>query len=142
MNLSGSNILILEIKPWKDKVFNSTYYGIFMISLELFLLSAMVLLTSGKLENLAAEILKSGKIISRPREFIRIAKEMRYETKLIREGTRVYKKDDEKMTITVIPRSPVSKGLYYNIIKALEKGEPNFRTRDYRNGSKKGAILK
>lgn len=75
-------------------------------------------------KNLAADILKSGKMIDKPKEIERIAKKMGYEEREVKEGCQIIYNGHP---LTVIPRHHISPGVYKSIMKALSTGESSFR---------------
>jgi len=96
-----------------------------------FIIGGLALFLAGKegrLEkNLAQQILRSGKILRKREEFMKIARKMGYTIgKDDKEGTRIL--DKYGMTLTTIP-SKVSKGVYYTIMKTLATGKSSFRRR-------------
>ena len=90
----------------------------------------LFLASQGGLErNLAQQMLASGKMLTKPREFKRIATKMGYTIgKEVKEGTQIL--NDEKY-LTVIPKHNISKKVYCSILKALATGESNFRRPGY-----------
>ena len=81
--------------------------------------------------NLAQKILDSGAIITDSRKLRKlankIAKQQGYSGREVKEGYQIL--DANGNPLTVIPKSHISKGVYYNIMGALATGESNFRKR-------------
>ncbi|MCK5625119.1 hypothetical protein KAI04_04735 [Candidatus Pacearchaeota archaeon] len=100
-----------------------------------FLIAGLVLFLASKKaggleKNLAKQILASGKILSKPREFKKIALEMNYNFgKEVKEGTQIL--DKYGKILTVIPKHNISKRVYHSILKAFSTGESNLRRSGY-----------
>lgn len=107
----------------------------------MFLISGLALFLVSELESrilekksLAERIKKSGAVITSVKKLKKIALESGYYLgKEVKEGTSVF--DEKGNYITVIPKGrEVSRGVYYNIIKALATGESSYKKgRQYLN---------
>ncbi len=116
--------------------FTGAVIGLLFSSIGYSDLAALVMLVAGILlhlhgnhegtleKNIAADILKSGAVITDPKKIEKIARKMGYEEKEVKEGHQIIYNNHP---LTVIPRHNISKGVYYSIMKALSSGESNFR---------------
>lgn len=103
----------------------SLFFGIilFVGGLALFVLEAR---EGGLEKNLARDILKSGKVLSKSREIKKVVDQMGYNYRETKEGLQVLDKNGRPLT--VIPKHPtISFGVYKSIMKALATGESSFR---------------
>lgn len=106
----------------------STIFGIvlFVCGLALLALGEQESLEKRLQENLARDILKRGRVLSKPREIKKVVDQMGYDYRKTKEGLQVL--DRNGRPLTVIPKHPtISYGVYKNIMKALATGESNFR---------------
>jgi len=92
----------------------------------LFIIVGLVLMAYRGLErDLAREIKKRGEVITDPKKLKKVLKKGGYEGRDVKEGYQIL--DREGNPLTVIPRHNLSRGVFYNILNTLEKGESNFR---------------
>ena len=90
-----------------------------------FFVSGILFFIHGGIENLAAETLKRGGVITSTKEIIHLAKKMGYEGKEVREGYQII---NHGHPLTVIPHHrQLSPGVSRSILKALSSGESSFR---------------
>jgi hypothetical protein len=99
-----------------------------LVGLVLIIGGMVVLMAKAQLENLAQEVLNSGRHVGKSKELKKISNKMGYSGKNVREGYQV--RDEDGNVITVIPNhNEINSYVSKSVLKALATGESNYGKR-------------